>query len=400
MGDRVQNKLTNVAIKKAGDGKLFDGGGLTLVKKGDGGKWVFRFSHLGKRREMGLGAWPELSLAEARKARDAWSSVLARGEDPIQVREAERAAEIAERDKHDPTFAEMVDIVFEAKKDGLRGGGARGRWRSPLDTHVIPRIGRKRMSAITQIEVRDALKPIWRTKHPTAEKAIQRTRIIFEQARFAGIDCDPFTVDAAKRLLGEVRHKTKHIAATPWQDVPALWTRLDPHLSAGLCLRWMLLTLVRFDGCRGARTSEVVDGIWIVPEDRVKGREGKTRDFHVPLPAAALEIVEDAKEAGDDLLFPGRRGAMLSSRAVEVYLDRIGEAGRPHGFRSAFRSWVQDTDACLYDVAETILGHSVGGKVERSYARSDLLERRRPVMEAWARYVTGAEASSVLQLRR
>ncbi|NVK62037.1 MAG: integrase arm-type DNA-binding domain-containing protein [Rhodobacteraceae bacterium] len=396
----MQNKLTNISVRKAGDGKLFDGGGLTLVKKGDRGKWVFRYSHLGKRREMGLGAWPELSLADARKARDAWASVLAGGEDPIQVREAERAAEIAERDKHDPTFAEMVDIVFEAKKDGLRGGGARGRWRSPLDTHVIPRIGSKRMSALTQIEVRDAIKPIWRTKHPTAEKAIQRTRMVFEEARFAGIDCDPFTVDAARRMLGEVRHKTTHIAATPWQDVPTLWKQLDPHLSAGLCLRWMLLTLVRFDGCRAARASEVEDGVWIVPEDRVKGREGKAKDFHVPLPAAAMEIIEDAKEAGDDLLFPGHRGRPVTSRGVEVYLDRIGEPGRPHGFRSAFRSWVQDTDACSFEVAETILGHTIGSTVERSYARSDLLDRRRPVMEAWARFVTGEESASVIPLRK
>ncbi|MGR3481681.1 tyrosine-type recombinase/integrase [Salipiger marinus] len=367
--------MTNISIRKAADGKLFDGGGLTLVKGGDRGKWVYRYSHLGRRREMGLGAWPDLSLAEARRARDTWAGILAGGKDPIQEREAERAAEIAARDRHDPTFAEMVDIVFEAKKDGLRGGGTRGRWRSPLDTHVIPKIGTRRMTELSQLDIRDAIKPIWRSKHPTAEKAIQRTRIVFEEARFAGIVCDPFTVDAARRMLGEVRHETQHIASTRWQDVPALWTKLDPQRSAGLALRWMLLTLVRFDGCRGARVSEIDGDIWTVPAERVKGREGKAKDFRVPLPPAALEIVAEARDMGHDLLFSGHRGKPISSRGVEVYLNRINEPGRPHGFRSTFRTWVQETDACSYEVAETILGHTIGSEPLRVFRRLQLLSR-------------------------
>lgn len=392
--------LSAVAIKNAGDGKLFDGNGLQLVKKGDGGKWVYRYTHLGKRREMGLGTWPTLSLADARKVRDQWSQVLALGKDPKAERDAQRAEEVAERDKVDPTFADMVDIVFEAKKDGLRGGGTRGRWRSPLDIHVIPKIGRKRMSQLHQTEIRDALQPIWRKKHPTAEKAIQRTRIVFREAQLMGIACDPFTVDAAERMLGEVRHITQHIEATPWQEVPALWQKLDPNTASGLCLRWMLLTLVRADGCRKAETDEVDEDVWTVPEDRVKGKEGLVSDFRVPLSAAAREIVDNARAAGGGYLFPGHRRRPITDRAIEVYLDRIGEKGRPHGFRTSFRSWVQDTDACSYEVAETILGHVVGGKVERTYARSDLLERRRPVMEAWARFVTGAKAADVVPIRR
>lgn len=395
----MRNKLTAVAVRKAADGKLFDGGGLTLIKKGASGKWVFRYSHLKKRREMGLGTWPDLSLAEARDERDKWANVLAGGNDPISVRDSEKARLVEERDRTDPTFAEAVDMVFEARKEGLRGEGKRGRWRSPLDQHIIPKIGRKRMSQITQIDIRDALKPIWRTKHPTAEKAIQRTRIVFRAIRKSGFECDPFMVDAAEHLLGEVRHKTQHIAATDWRDVPALWKKLDPKLSAGLCLRWMLLTLVRFDGCRAASVSEIVDGVWTVPEDRIKGKEGKVSDFRVPLSGAALSIVEDAQNIGHELLFPGHRGKPITSRGVEVYLDRIGEPGRPHGFRTAFRTWVQDNDVCSYEVAETILGHKIGSTVERSYARSDMLERRQPIMEAWANYVTNG-AQNVVKLVR
>ncbi|WP_428925020.1 tyrosine-type recombinase/integrase [Marinibacterium sp. SX1] len=395
----MRNKLTAIEIKNAGDGKLFDGGGLTLVKKGERGKWVFRYSHLGKRREMGIGAWPDLALTAARKERDRWAAELARGVDPIDARRLAQDEERQARDKADPTFAEMVDIVFDAKRDGLRGDGKRGRWRSPLDGHVVPKIGRLRMTEIDQVKIRDAIAPIWRTKHPTAIKAIQRTRIIFEEARYAGIDCDPFVVDAARRMLGEVRHQVEHIAATPWQEIPDLWARLDPDTASGLCLRWMLLTLVRFDGCHRAKAAEVDDdGVWTVPAERVKGREGQVQDFRVPLPQPAIEIVAAARAVGHDFLFPGPRGAPVGSRAVELYLDRIGERGRPHGFRTAFRTWVQDSEICTFDVAETILGHRIGGRIERSYARSDLLDRRRPIMASWAAYVTGEHGADVVTL--
>ncbi len=171
--------LTNIEIKKAGDGKLYDTGGLMLVKKGEAGKWLWRYSHLGRRREMGLGSWPAVGLAEARRLRDKWAAALRAGNDPVAERERRRAEEQAKLDRADPTFAEMVDIVFDAKRDGLRGDGKRGRWRGPLDRHVIPKLGRKRMSTIQPIEVRDAISPIWRTKHPTAIKAVNRTRIVF-----------------------------------------------------------------------------------------------------------------------------------------------------------------------------------------------------------------------------
>lgn len=387
----MRNKLTAIAIRKADDGKLSDGGGLFLTKRDGAGKWVYRYSHLGRRRDMGLGGWPDLPLAEARRQRDHWAAILAAGGDPIAAREAERAAERVKQDRDDPTFAEMVQIVFEAKRAGLRGDGTRGRWRSPLERHVIPKIGRKRMSAITQRDVYEAIKPIWRAKHPTAIKAIQRTRIILEEGRFMGLSCDPFTVDAAKRMLGEVRHQTQHISATPWQDIPALYQSLNPASSAGLCLRWMILTLVRFGGCHAARASEIDGDVWIVPADRVKGREGRARDFRVPLSRPAMEIVSEARSMGHDLLFAGSRGGPITSRAVEKCLDRLGEAGRPHGFRTSFRTFVQEVDACSWEVAETILGHTIGNTVERSYARSDMLERRRIVMEAWAAHVTGGE---------
>lgn len=398
-GTDLRNKLTAIQVKNAGDGKFYDGGGLILVRKGGVGKWVYRFSHLGRRRDMGLGPQIDMTLAEARKQRDQWAAVLARGDDPISVRDAEKENEREALNRIDPTFEEMVNIVFEAKKATLRGEGTRGRWLSPLSLYVIPKIGKKRMSELHQTDIKSALSAIWVKKHPTAIKACRRTKIVFEQARLMGVDCDPFTVEAAKHMLGEVNHKVQHHRETPWQDIPALYERLTNDGSSHLCLRWCILTLVRSHGCRAARFDEIEGDIWTVPADRIKGREGHVKDFRVPLSVAAQEVMSLAAESSKEYLFPGFSKGHVSDQALTKMLRHMGETGTVHGFRTSFRTWVQDTDACGFEVAETVLGHSIGGKVERSYARSDLLERRRIVMEKWGAFVTSSAKSNVVHLK-
>ena len=396
----MAKELTSIRIKNAPDGKLFDGDGLTLIKKGSGGKWVYRYSHLKKRREMGIGAYPAVSLADARKIRDRWARELMEGRDPIEVRKAEQDAAIAERDKRDPTFEEITRIVFEARKETLKGDGARGRWLSPLITHVFPRIGQRRLSDLHQKDIADALAPIWKTKHPTAIKALRRIKIVFDEAELMGYECEERTVRAAQRILGHHRHTETPIASTRWQDVPALYERIDLGNIGGRCLAFTILTLGRLDAVRGARYSEIDGDVWTIPAERMKGRDGFVSDFRVPLSREALRIAEICRDAESDMLFPGlhRRGP-ISDRAVEKVLDKMGEEGRPHGFRASFRTWTEEADAAPWDVAETILAHNIKGSVERSYARSDLLERRRPVMEAWAGHVTGA-AGNVVKLAR
>lgn len=399
LGDRSRNKLTSIGVKKAGDGKLFDGGGLTLVKRGPSGNWVFRYSHLGKRREMGLGSWPTLPLSAARESRDKWASVLAGNQDPIAVRDAENAAQVDHRDRDDPTFADAVQMVFEARKATLRGGGDRGRWLSPLTSHVIPSIGRKRISEIHQRDIKDTLSPIWKTKHPTATKAIGRTRIVFEKMRLMGYECDPFTVDAAREMLGHVDHKTIPTPSTDWREMPALYARLDSGSTVDQALRFMMLTIVRGSAAVGARFSEFDGGIWTVPADRIKGQEGKVQDFRVPLSAPAVGIVKEQSAMFDRYLFESYMGRAVSLNGLEERLLRIGENGRPHGFRSSFRTWATDNDACGWEVSETVLGHSIGNKVERAYNRSDLLERRATAMDAWAAHVTGARSAKIVSVK-
>ncbi|MFB9149511.1 tyrosine-type recombinase/integrase [Roseovarius ramblicola] len=395
-------QLSAVAIRKSGPGRLGDGRGLELHKgTGKTGKWVWRYSLGGRRRQMGLGTWPDVSLADARAQRDRWASVLAQGRDPITERQAAIEAARAEIERDDPTLETLAREVLEARSATLRNEGKAGRWLSPLERHVFPKIGRAPISTLRQHDIKAALERIWRTKHPTATKAIQRLRIVFRQGKLMGYECDEFTVDAAQHMLGAVIHTPEPIPATPWQDIPDLFERLEGRGTTAACLRFMMLTLVRASGCRGARFDEIENGIWTVPAARMKGQEGKVREFRVPLSDAALEIVEARKALGGDYLFAVANGNPVSDSGLSKLMRDMGEAGRPHGFRTSFRTWVQDTDAAPWDVSETILAHTIGGRVERSYARSDMLERRRPVMQAWADYVTGVESgANVVRLER
>lgn len=386
------SKLFNATIQKSPDGKLQDGRGLILVKKGKTGKWVYRYSHLGKRRDMGLGTWPTTTLAEARKLRDQWSIVLSSGQNPIDVRDAELLNQKEEATRHDPTFSELTDMVFEARKATLRGDGERGRWRSPIDLYMIPALGKKPGSQITQRDVVDALKPIWKSKPPTAEKAIQRTRIILRSAKRMGFPTDSDIVDSAQEILGAVDHQIQHMPSVQWQDIPEIYRTL-PRTTGGDCNRWIILTLVRMEAARGARVSEIdfETATWTVPADRIKGHKGKVSDFRVPLSQPLMDMALLRKEAGIDLIFPGKLGKVaISNAAVEKTLRVMDAGGTPHGFRTSFRTWVQDNpnnEFWGYEAAEMILGHKIGGKVERTYARSDLLEQRRKALDDWANFV-------------
>lgn len=383
--------LTAVGIKAAADGKLFDGGGLMLVKAGVTGKWVYRYSHLGRRREMGLGTWPTVSLAEARKTRDAWAVELAAGRDPVTIRDAERNALKAGRDREDPTFTTLTDKVFEARKATLRGEGTRGRWRSPLEVHFEPQIGRINGSELTADNIVTAIRPIWRKMHPTATKCVERTRIVLREARLMGYPTDPFIVDRAVSILGAVRHVKTPIEATPWKDLPAVYAAL-PSGAVGDCLRLVMLTVVRVTAAQGARPEERASDVWTVPKDRVKGTEKDVQDFRVPLSSEARRVWDRAAATGEPYLFQSYTGRPVTLEALEKAYKKRAAVGLPHGLRTSFRTWAQDHDKA-WDAAEVSLGHVIGNKTERSYARSDLLERRRVLMEEWAGFVTETSAA-------
>ena len=220
-------------------GRHADGGGLYLAVSGNGGRsWVYRFTMGGKRKEMGLGSFPAVSAAEARKARDEWAAVLRAGRDPLAVREERRSRAAAPG----RTLADMTQAAFEARKPGLRDGGDAGRWLSPLRLHVLPRLGKRDVESLTQTDIADTLRPIWRTKPDAARKAIQRLGIVLQHAAARGFAVNLNAVALAREILGDNGHKPGHIEAMPYGDVPGFYSGLTQPSAVQLALRLLILT--------------------------------------------------------------------------------------------------------------------------------------------------------------
>jgi integrase len=368
------------------------------VKRPDGGaQWVFRLTVHGRRREMGLGAYPAVSLAAARKLADRWRAVAAEGHDPVKVREAEaRAAR-----REDVSLAAMTRDAFEARKAELKGDGKAGRWLSPLERHVLPKLGKVPVDEIDQRDIRDCLAPIWHSKADTARKAMNRLNIVLKHAAALGLDVDLQSTEKARALLGKPRHEAKHIPAMPWQDVPGFYATLTEQTPTHLALRLLILSGVRSYPLRHLRLDQIEDGIWTVPAANMKGRVGQTQDFRVPLSREALRVIDLARPlARDGYLFPGTRKGVISDMTLGRFMQRRGLEARPHGFRTSFRTWLAEATDASHEVAEAVLGHVTDSGVVRAYRRTDFLEQRRALMERWADHVTGAGAADVVPLAR
>lgn len=390
---RETNKLSAARVKAAEAGKHGDGGNLWLHKRSsDRGKWLLYVTVHGRRREMGLGTYPEVSLKEAREAATKWQTIARQGLDPIKERQRERRQ--AERNMH--LLRDIATDAFETRKAELKGDGKAGRWFSPLELHVLPRLGAMPVADIDQLDVRDTLAPIWHEKAETARKAMNRLGICMKHAAALGLDVDLQAVDKARALLGRQRHTTKNIPALPWADVPAFFASLDEGTVTHHALRLLILTAVRSAPLRHIHVDQIQGDVWTIPAEAIKGRRDATVDFRVPLSPEALEIIEAAKEhQRDGYLFPSVRKGVISDATMARLMERREIAARPHGFRSSFRDWVAETTNTPFEVSETSLGHIVGGSVERAYRRTDHLEQRRILMARWADFLSMRKAGVV-----
>ena len=396
---RALNKLSAQTVKTADAGKYSDGGGLWVFKADEAsGKWVLRVHVHGRRREMGLGGYPSVSLKEARVEAEKWRSIVRKGQDPIKLREKQNRD--AARNIH--RLSDIALDAFESRKAELKGDGKAGRWFSPLELHVLPKLGKVPVSDIDQRDIRDTLAPIWHDKAETARKAMNRLSICMKHAAALGLEVDLQATEKAKALLGKQRHKTQNTPALHWQDVPTFYQSLNEGTVTELALRLLILTAVRSAPLRFIHLDQIEGDVWTIPADAMKGRKDATSDFRVPLSTEASEVIEQAKPfARDGFLFPGAKRGVISDATMSRYMDRRGMAERPHGFRSSFRDWVAEATKTPRDVAETCLGHVAGGKVERAYRRTDFLEQRTVLMERWASLVSGLELEKrVVRLSR
>lgn len=343
---------------------------------------------------MGLGSLNVVSLRFAREAADKWRSVLRDGLDPI--RERERARREAARP--DNSLHSMAASAFEARKAELRGDGKAGRWFSPLELHVLPKIGNYPVETISQQDIRDALAPIWHSKAATAQKAMDRLGIVLRHCAALGLDVDLQATDKAKALLGKQRHEVKNIPAMSWQEVPEFYSSLEDQTVTHLALRLLVLTGVRSSPIRFLRPDQIDGEIWTIPADMMKGRKGQVSDFRVPLSSEALATIKQAlPHARHGYLFPSVRKGVISDATMSRLMERRGLQCRPHGFRATLRTWLAECTEAPHEVAETILGHTAGSKVVNTYRRTDYLEQRRALLERWAHHVAG-QSSDVVQL--
>lgn len=391
---RSRNRLSASFVKAAPVGKHCDGAGLWLVKRKDGGaQWVLRVTAHGRRREMGLGGFPSVSLSQARVLSEKWRAVAAAGGDPVKEREAEvRAARRAD------IFLDVLTAdAFEARKAELKGDGKAGRWLSPLELHVLPRLGRVPVTEIDQRDIRDTLAPIWHTKADTARKAMNRLGIVLRHAAALGLDVDLQATEKAKALLGKSRHVPKNIPAMDWRDVPAFYASLEEPTLTHLALRLLILNPgMRSKPLRHIRLAQIDGDVWTIPGEDMKGRKGKTPDYRVPLSIEAQRIVDMARpHARNGFLFPNRRGGVISDMTLSRLMQRRGLEARPHGFRASLRTWLADTTEAPHEVAEAMLAHVTGSAVVKAYRRTDFLEQRRYLAERWADHVTGGTGDLV-----
>lgn len=383
---RATNRLSASFVKSAPVGKHCDGAGLWFIQRDDGGaQWMLRVTVHGRRREMGLGGYPTLSLASARSVAQRWRSVAAEGRDPVKEREAEaRAAR-----REDISLAVLTGDAFDARKAELKDDGKAGRWLSPLAGHVLPKLGKVPITDIDQRDIRDTLAPIWHTKADTARKALNRLSIVLRHAAALGLDVDLQATEKAKALLGKSRHQPRHIPAMPWSEVPKFYESLEEPSLSNLAMRLLILTGVRSKPLRFLKLEQIEKDVWTIPGDAMKGRKGATSDFRVPLSQEAHRVVELAlPHARHGFLFPNTRHGVISDMTLSRMMERRKLDARPHGFRSSLRDWLAEATDAPHEVAEAILGHVTDSGVVRAYRRTDFLEQRRVLAERWADFLS------------
>ena len=382
------NSLKSPQLLRAKPGKLNDGGGLYLITKSNGrSQWKLFYFYRRKRIEMGLGGFPTTSLSDARTQAVRWRSVLSQGLDPIIERDKER--EIL---NHRETLSETFAKAFEAKKRALVGDGKAGRWDSPLRLHILPHIGDIPIEDINSKHIERALGPIWNKKQETARKCLNRLNYVLKYALAGNLKIDVRAVENARALLGVQDDIPVNIASMPWQEVPKFYKSLSDNIMSNLALRLLILTGLRTDAVRHANINWIEGDIMTVPAEFNKGQKFTKEPFRVPLSQEAIKVIKLCPVDQNGIIFRGHGTQYISDSSMSKFMRENGYEGRakPHGFRSSLRTWISERTETPHEIAEMMLGHKVGNKVENAYKRTDHLEKRRVLYEKWSDFIVNA----------
>ncbi len=408
--------LTAVEVKSASNSgrsplMVADGGGLYLRVAPSGSKsWILRYQLNGKRRDMGLGAFPAVSLAEAR-TKAATQAALAKNSnvDPVAQRQAEReaAAEQArqaqvEAARESVTFAKAATAYVDAQAPGWKNAKHVDQWRNTLATYCAP-FGSKPVDAVTVDDVEAALRPLWLSKTETATRLLQRIVLVVAYAHDKGWrqsdDAEGWPMRLRRRLprLPKKTERVEHHPALPYKQLPAFMAALRASRATGSrALELGVLCASRSGEVRHATWGEfdLDAALWVIPASRMKAKV----EHRVPLSTQAVELLRSIRPETvkpTDYVFPSRKDTALSDMTLSAFIrrqnekelkwkDERGEAVVPHGFRSTFSDWTSECTAFPADVREMALAHTIENKVEAAYRRGDLFDKRRDLMQQWA----------------
>ena len=389
-------KLNPLQVKNLKEpGRYSDGDGLLLeVRPGGSKSWIARLQSNGKRRDYGLGSLKDIGLTEARDKAREYRKQLRAGIDPLA---AKRKALL-----QIPTFRDAAKAVHTEHKAGWRNSKHGAQWLATLETYGFPHFGDLPIDQVGTGDVRDALAAIWLTKPETARRVRQRIGTVLDYAHGKGWRPHTFAMSAVNKSLPKQPPKIGHFDAMPYGRVPEFLEAIRAKLTMGrLALEALILTATRSGEVRGARWSELdLEGAtWTIPAERTNTGKRTGKPHVVPLSPAAVDVFRRAEAlriAGAELVFHGtKRGKPLSDMTLLKVLRDLKEPFTVHGFRSAFRDWVADETAFSSEVAEAALAHTIPNKVEAAYKRTDFLEKRRKLMDAWGSYCRSGTAKVV-----
>lgn len=381
--------------------------GLSLQITPSGARsWILRVKVGSKRRDMGLGQYPGTTLAQAReKARQARERIE-QGEDPILERQ--RAQSMLRANQASAiTFEGAARAFMDAKSSEWTNPKHATQWTTTLQTFAYPVIGKMHVADVGLAHIMQVLEPIWATKTETASRLRGRLENVLDWARARGYRTgeNPARwrghLDKLLATPGKIA-KVVHHPAVPVDDVAAFHANLKHRDGLGArALEFALLTAARSGEVRGATWSEIdLDGgLWTIPAARMKARV----EHRVPLADAAVKLLHALpRVAGSDFVFPAPRGGKVSDMTLTAVMRRMGLEFVPHGLRSTFRDWAAERTSYPRDLAEKALAHTLSSAVEAAYQRSDMLEKRRAMMQAWSKFLATPKVAGakVVTLKR
>ena len=405
---KIAKELSPLAVKRLSRPGIHPVGGAAglLLRISDTGRryWVWRGRVGGRRREAGIGPYPEVSVAQARQVAAEMRLKARQGIDPIAERQAAQDALRAAQAKA-LTFDLAARRYLAAKEGEFRNAKHRKQWQSTLERYASPIIGALAVDRIELAHIVQVLEPIWRSKTETASRLRGRLEKVLDYATVRGFrdGANPArwkgNLDAILPAPSKLKQVTHH-RALAIDDAPAFLAALRERDGiAARALEFLILTAGRSGEVRGAQWPEIdlQARTWTLPPERMKARQ----EHVVPLSAPAVALLETLpRTEGREQVFPAPRGEQLSDMALSAVMRRMDVDATPHGLRSTFRDWCSERTAYAHEVAEKALAHTIPSAVERAYRRGDLLTKRRRLMDDWAAFLEApSPAGEVVRIR-